>query len=165
MIRVAAFMAFYLLTSAYALGRGGVPERRAAAIMAASLLLTWLLVSPIGGRFHGPEYGVAFADTAMLVALIWLALTADRFWPLWLAAMQAVVVLSHAAMIFKPVPMPAYYKNTIQLWSYPLLATLAIGTLRHRMRTAPSPIERSIGRVARILGGRFGDERASGRSG
>ena|SRR6478736_9657023 len=165
LIRAGMFTTLYLLTTAYALGRGGRPERQAAGIMAAALLLTWVVISSAGQRFHGPEYGVALVDALMLAALVWLALTADRFWPLWLAAMQVVIVLSHLAMILKPVPLPYYYRDTIQLWSYPQIAILAVGTLRHRLRTEPSPLERWLGAIGTSLKARLGYEPGPRRPG
>ena len=160
MVRVAVFMAIYLISIAYALRCGGRPERAASLILTGGMMLTWLLISHVGRRFHGPELGVAFADTATLVALLWLALTADRFWPLWVAAMQTVVVLSHIAMVMKPFTLPTYYKNTIQLWIYPILLLVVLGTVRHRLRNQPSPVERSIGRFAEWCKGQIFRDRS-----
>jgi hypothetical protein len=161
-LRSVLFLAAFLLAVAYALRRGGGPERAAAAIMSGGLLLSLADLSIVANRFHGPEYGLAFVDVLMLVAFIWLALTADRFWTLWVAALQAVTVLSHFAMILKPVPLPAYYKNTIQLWSYPQVALLAVGTLRHRLRGKDATrIECWLGRMGTFLVRAFTHERGA----
>lgn len=147
-IHIILFLTFYLMTTAYAVGRGGAPERWAAAIMAGGALLTAILIGPAGHRFRGPEYGVAVADTLMLAAFTWLMLTADRFWPVWMAAIQGVTVLSHLAFILKPVPLPVYYQNTVNLWSYPQVGLLAVATLRHRLRGRESTAaERGFGRM------------------
>lgn len=150
-VRATIFIIAYLLATAYALTRGGRPERQASLVMAGGLLLTWLLIHPFVRRYHGPEFGVAIADTLMLAAFVWIALRADRFWPLWMAAMQAVIVLLHLSMSLKAYTFPNYYKNTTQLWSYPQIALLFVGTLRHRLRMQPSRTERLIGRFARAL--------------
>jgi hypothetical protein len=149
--RVILFICFALFATAYAFTRGGRPERAIAAIDWIGFLATWAVVSPLSRRFHGAEIGVAVVDTACLVAMAWVAIRNDRSWTLWVAAMQLVVVLSHLAMWLKPVHIPHYYKNSVQLWIYPQLALLALGTLRHRLAHDPSRIERWIGSVARRL--------------
>ena len=148
LLRSVLALSTFLLVCAYALRRGGKPERWAASILLAGMVLTWALIRHSGQRYHAPEVGVAIADGLTLIGLVWLMLRADRYWPGWLAAMQAIVVLSHLAMILRVTDIPGYYKNTIQLWIYPQLVVLALGVLRHRLRTAPSPAERAIGRMA-----------------
>ncbi|QJU56685.1 hypothetical protein HL653_01785 [Sphingomonas sp. AP4-R1] len=151
LLRSVLALCTFLLVCAYALRRGGKPERWAASILLAGMVLTWALIRHSAQRYHAPEIGVAVADGLTLVALVWLMLRADRYWPGWLAAMQAIVVLSHLAMLLRVTDIPGYYKNTIQLWIYPQLAVLATGVLRHRLRTAPGPAERTIGRAAASL--------------
>jgi hypothetical protein len=159
-LRSVFFLAAFLLTISYALRHGGAPERGAAGIMASGLIVTLIDLSFVSHRFHGPEYGVALVDASMLVGFLCLALTADRFWTLWVAALQAVTVISHLAMILKPVPLPAYYKNTIQLWSYPQVALLAVGTLRYRLRSGDaSGCERWLGQIGARLVKAFTGER------
>lgn len=148
LLRAAFALCSFLLVCAYALRRGGKPERWAASILIAGLILTWALIRHSGQRYHAPEIGVAVADGLTLIGMVWLTLRADRYWPGWLAAMQAIVVLSHLAMILRVTDIPGYYKNTIQLWIYPQLAVLAIGVLRERLRTSPAPIEAAIGRLS-----------------
>jgi hypothetical protein len=147
-LRSVFFLTAFLLTISYALRRGGGPERAVAGMMAAGLIASLIDLSFVAGRFHAPAYGVALTDFVMLIGFTWLALTADRFWTLWLAAVQAMPVLSHLAMILKPVPLPEYYKNTVQLWSYPLVALLAVGTLRYQLRRGTATrFECWLGRV------------------
>ncbi len=160
LLRITLYLTAFLLVTAYALGRGGAPERTTAGIMAVGLVLTLIIMAPNTHRFAGPEYGVAMVDSLMLVAFVWLALRADRYWPLWLAAMQAVMVLCHLARIFKPVPFPVYYQDTVQLWCYPQLALLAVGTLRHRLRSGTASVaEKRVAGAAGQIGRMFGYDR------
>lgn len=161
-LRSMFFLTAFLLTVSYALRRGGGPERTVAGMMAAGLIASLIDLSFVAHRFHAPAYGVALTDFLMLVGFTWVALTADRFWTLWLAAVQAMPVLSHLAMILKPVPLPDYYKNTVQLWSYPLVALLAVGTLRHQLRRGTATrFERWLGGVGASIARVFARDRAA----
>jgi hypothetical protein len=73
-------------------------------------------------------------DTAMLVTIVALALYADRFWPLWLAAFQVIQVVAHVPELLIPQLLPTAYGLIISVWAYPMLVILAIGTWRHRQR-------------------------------
>jgi hypothetical protein len=73
-------------------------------------------------------------DVALLAGLLVLASFADRFWPLWMSAMQAVAVLSHTAIALNPDVIPRGYWQAATLWSYPMLLLLAAATWSHRRR-------------------------------
>jgi len=44
-------------------------------------------------------WGVALIDLIVLILLIWLALTRDRWWPLVAAAFQALIMVTYVATV------------------------------------------------------------------
>jgi hypothetical protein len=143
-MRALLFFAFLLACVVYALWKGGKPERLAAVAMLLAAILTPLLYSPAGDRFGDVEYRVLAVDVALLLVCISLALTTDRYWLIWTAALQLVAVLAHIAKIADPEMMRNGYAFLVAIWSYPMLATLALGTWsQHKFRKQASVSSRS----------------------
>lgn len=141
---------FYCLlaaATAYALIRGGPPERWGAAILLAGTVATWAAVIGIGGshsgHFIGVEYGVLIIDALMVVALFAVAACADRFWPLWMTAMQAFGVFGHLAKILAPEIMPNVYQAAHLFSAYPVTILLIAATRWHRRRMREQGGDRS----------------------
>lgn len=128
------FIPLLALVLGYALLKGGAPERLTALIMiaaSASTVTTW---GPWQGRYTSVELGIFVTDFVMMLALVALALKAERFWTLWVAAFQVMQFASHIPEILVPDLLPVTYKVVISIWSYPMLILLAIGTFRHVQR-------------------------------
>lgn len=138
MSRLILFLVLWLGSCGYALVRGGAPERIGAGIFLAAALTSAAVESPAGAHFHMVEIGVLLVDLAVLAGFFALALFAERFWPIWMSAMQAVPVLSHLAIALNPQVIPWGYWNAATLWSYPMLLLLMFATARHRRRLARS---------------------------
>lgn len=137
MLRIAFFLALFIGACAYALARGGAPERVAVGIFAGGLLLTALTATAsYVARFSGLEIGILIVDSIMLAAFVILSLHAERYWPIWMSGMQAVEVLSHLPMLIAPDVLPQAYTTITALWSYPMLVLLIVATYRHRRRIA-----------------------------
>jgi hypothetical protein len=134
MVRWLAFNLMLLGCCGYALRRGGAPERLGSLIFLVAAALTVLGASPFGTRFHHVELGILVVDAAILFAFVALAIRSERFWPIWMAGLQTVEVLTHFARLVTPDIIPPTYGEAIALWSYPMLVLLAIGTWRHRRR-------------------------------
>jgi hypothetical protein len=134
MTRLILFLLVWLGCCAYALIRGGAPEKIGAAIFLAAALLSAVLEEPAGSRFDSVETGVLLVDLAVLAGFVTLSLTADRFWPIWMSGMQGVQVLSHFAIAVNATVIPWAYWNAQTLWSYPMLILLAAATAWHRFR-------------------------------
>lgn len=118
-----------------AVWRGGPPERIAAAIIVAWLLSDGayhLLFGPSGFDQVDPVHVVL--DGAELIAIAWLALRANRLWPLWAAAAQLICVSGHLAAFVDPGMRRAYWAMT-QLPQYIQLTALVLGALAHARRT------------------------------
>lgn len=143
MLIVYLFISMQLATSAYALLRGGAPERIVGALMPAAYIGTVVFQSQFPVRFHGVELGIFIVDCAMLAALLAVALRAERFWPIWMTGLQAVAVAAHLAKMANPAVIPWAYAAMLSFWSYPMMAMLVIGTWRHRRRMAERGADRS----------------------
>lgn len=110
----------------YAIWRGGRPER----IVGWTVLLVWTF-SPflINTRdWVDPQWADAALDLVVLAILLWLALTSNRYWPMWAAAFHGIGVLMHATMLIDRRVPPWSYRTAAAIWSYVLLLTLVAGT-------------------------------------
>ncbi len=122
------FVVFYNLilngVILYALVYGGRPERVGAVAMWSA---TYLSV-PTSSFSSGPELGILFVDLALLAVLLVILVRSDRYWPIWATGFHLIAVLTHLAKAIDPKILPVAYANYLVLWSYPVLATLAIAT-------------------------------------
>ena len=134
MERVILFAILQLVASGYAMARGGAPER----VVGLSLLLAFgismLLQQPMAERFVTVEWGMLAVDLSLLVVLVTVALYADRFWPLWVAAFHALSTGAHMVRGLDHGIEPMAYAILLASWSYPIILLLAVGTLRHAER-------------------------------
>lgn len=127
----------------YAWWGGGAPERIGAAIMAAGTALSHLAYLASRQNFRQLEAGILLVDIAAYLAFLALALRANRFWPLWMTAFLGVGIAGHLAMQLSPAILPYAYRFVLSVWSYPMLALIAIGTWQHRRRLKLHGIDRS----------------------
>ena len=134
MTRILLFDALLLVTCAYALWRGGAPERIAAGAMFLAYLATLASYGPLASRFAHIETGVLVVDTLLLVVLVFVAAKADRAWPMALAALQLDSVGVHLARMLDLEMIRVTYALMLAMWSYPMLLLLVAGTWRHCRR-------------------------------
>jgi hypothetical protein len=130
------FIALLAGTVLYAFRTGGRPERWTAAMFVIAGLLTLLLHSPWPVRYVGLETSVLIVDAALLVALLAIALHADRFWPLAMAALQTMAVAAHVAKALDVRLGAGAYQQALVVWSYATLPLLALGVWRRGRRVA-----------------------------
>ncbi len=128
------FVSLLLLCCGYATLRGGAPERIAAAIVLIAFSLTWAVHGPWDDSFATLEHLILGIDTGMYVALLALSLCTQRFWPLWMSAIQGLTVLGHGVGLIGSQNFNVTYAIIVQVWSYPIVLILAVATLRHRLR-------------------------------
>jgi hypothetical protein len=122
----------------FALWKGGQPERACAVAMVAAWLATVLLTDR-RNNWVDPQWGVMAADLSLLTLLLWVALRANRFWPLWAAAFQLLGVITHVAiMADRTISGRAYYVAAV-IWSYLVVIALAAGTWSAWRRRRLSP--------------------------
>ncbi|MGB5723499.1 MAG: hypothetical protein WBM39_03720, partial [Parasphingorhabdus sp.] len=70
-------------------------------------------------------------DIAALLALIYLSIRSDRFWPIWATAFHVLAVTIHTAMVVAPQITPWAFATGAVFWAYPMLLALAIGSFEH----------------------------------
>jgi hypothetical protein len=117
-----------------AVARGGPPER-----LAAGIIVCWIMADAAYHLAFGPS-GFARVDPVHLVldgvelvAIVWLALRANRMWPMWAAAAQLICVSGHMALFIEPGMQRAYWAMT-QLPQYIQLTALVLGAVAHARR-------------------------------
>ena len=123
-------------TVLFAARKGGEPERLVAAILFGTFALDivnhamfgfpdWYVINP----------GHLVIDCWAFITLMWVALRANRGWPLWVSASQVLVVLGHVAKVWNLAMVVQAYWAMTQMPFFLQLAVLAIGTWAHAMRT------------------------------
>jgi hypothetical protein len=118
----------------YALWRGGRDERLVASLCLVGTLATMLAVSPVAVRYRGVEGGMALVDLGVLAGFVTVALTSQRFWPLWVAGFQLTTAFGHGLKAIDANLLPQAYGAALQFWAYPILIILAVGTWRRQRR-------------------------------
>ena len=134
MLRFALFEIIFLTTNAYALWKGGTPERIAAATFLIAATLTDFVHIQSRGPLASLDGGVMIVDMAVLTVMLALAILSERFWTLWMAAMAGITALTHLSVLSRADLAAWAYWQSEALWSYPMQLLLAVATLRHRQR-------------------------------
>lgn len=89
-----------VISTGVAAWRGRWPERAAAAAMALAWLATTVLHDAT--QLYGPQVLIMAIDVALLAVLLSIALTSDRWWPMWAAAFHGLSVVLALAMMADP---------------------------------------------------------------
>ncbi|PHP19310.1 hypothetical protein CG471_12830 [Sphingobium sp. IP1] len=134
MTPIAAFLLLVTVLAIHAGWRGGAPERLAAAAMLVATIATSLTNMQGALAFRDVQWSIVWIDAALLAALLAIALRANRFWPLWVAAIQCLALAAHAARAFDADILPLAYWWVVGKLSYPMLLLLIVGTERHHRR-------------------------------
>lgn len=126
-----------LSTAAYALWRGGRPERLAACACLIAHFATILLQRPEG--WLQPEAGLIVVDVGLTLTFGVIMIRARRWWPVAAFAFQ---ILSFAMPIMRFVdpqaPLMGFYVSAI-IWNYVGLLVLAIGVRLEGASRDPEP--------------------------
>lgn len=85
-------------------------------------------------HFSRVDTGTFVIDVITFFAFLFLALWADRFWPLWIAGIHLVGVATHTAKLVSPTVVPWVYGWIQGFWSYPIVVLIVIGAVRHQKR-------------------------------
>jgi hypothetical protein len=127
---------FLLITSVgFAVRKGDEPERLVAIVFGTAFLIdfpnhfffgdpTWFEVNP--GHF--------VIDSWMLLTFTWVALKANRGWPLWISALQLIVVMAHVTKLFEIDEARRSYAVLTEAPGLIQYVTLIIGTYAHAAR-------------------------------
>lgn len=143
MTSIPFFLAFFAVVTVYAALRGGGPERATAAAyliaLAGSMYAGFLQVP---GNFQVVPLGLFLTDAALLVALCMIAVRANRWWIIPAAGCQLVAVLVHLVRFLNPAMFPKSYEFLVDIWSWPMVLFLGLGTWAHRARLRRGTIAR-----------------------
>ncbi|MES2136400.1 MAG: hypothetical protein V4502_04990 [Pseudomonadota bacterium] len=134
MIRVILFDLLLFGVSGYALLRGTRDARIVAIVCIAANFASAALKGPVMQSYSSMETGVLAVDVATLIAFTFVALTTDRFWPLWVSGLQLTTSIGHVFKGLDVSLVPIAYAAALRFWSYPILIILAVGTWRHQRR-------------------------------
>lgn len=116
-----------LLICGSALWKGDRLEQWGGGLCFMAWLATILIQDDVSADIE--QFALLGVDFAMLAALGFLAWKAERSWPVWAAACQAITVAVHLAkMVDFRIPEVAYL-SALVLASYGVLVALAVGTV------------------------------------
>lgn len=132
---LAFYNAIVLTTVVVALRKGDEPEQLTSLVIMTGLLADlvnhWLLGAP---NFFIINPGHLVLDGWQLIVLMWVALYANRGWPLWVAALQMIVVAGHLSKLFDVAEIRRGYWVMIAVPGYIQLAVVWIGLVSHMRR-------------------------------
>jgi len=117
---------FVVIVCAFAFLKGDEPER----FGAGAFVLGWFatLLVQTDGSLYQAQPGVFAVDVLMLGVLAALVWKSRRAWPVWAAAMQLLIVMSHVVIYVDLRPPAASFVTVVNLAGYGVLLALAIGT-------------------------------------
>lgn len=142
MLNLIVFVLFWLnlvcsLVAAFLCGRG-LERAMAAGLVAISVAL--VMMSSFTNTTN-VAYLSIISDCVILLVVWSLALTSDRYWPIWFAAMQTLTVVT-LALTPTQTGMPHFILlNLAGFWSLPALLVMTWGTIldwRERASASPS---------------------------
>jgi hypothetical protein len=136
MLRIAFFVTILLVALAYAMRRGGGPERAMALVLLAMLLTDQLLHLFVPVQYFAVDTGHLLIDLTAAAATLAIALMAHRFWPMIAAALQFLPLLAHSTRAIEMNLHSAAYLTMQVAGSWPLVPLLAMATWRHQRRLA-----------------------------
>jgi hypothetical protein len=122
-----ASLAALLATAAVAIWRGAWPERAGATAMIAAWVLSALFQSSL--QRWGVKAGVMTVDVLLLAALLTIALTSSRWWPMWATGFQAMNVVVHLAVMADAKVWGWAYYVAGSVFSYLTMIALFIGAI------------------------------------
>jgi peptidoglycan/LPS O-acetylase OafA/YrhL len=132
----------WLLVWCLAFWRGRWPERTAAGgTLILGLFAFFVRLHTKNGDF---DYQAFFTDSALFLLFLFIAVRANRIWPIPAAGFQFIAVLTHlAALVRNPGSAWAYLSVSI-LATWLVLITFVIGLWENELRRK---IEREIGQA------------------
>ena len=134
-LALALYKGAMLATVALALRKGDEPEQLTALVMMTGLfgdsINHWLFGTP---NFFTINPGHIVLDGWMLIVMVWVALYANRGWPLWVGALQMIVMAGHLSKLIDIAEIRRGYWAMVAVPGYIQLITLWIGLASHIRR-------------------------------
>lgn len=130
MIRLIIFYSLLFGSCGYALLKGTRDAQVVAVVTLVATFASHFLVS----RYTGVEVGVLAVDIAVLLVFAAVALSSDRFWPLWITGLQLTTTFGHALRALEDQMVPIAYAVSLRFWSYPIQIILIAAVWRSQRR-------------------------------
>lgn len=142
-MRIVIFLILLLMASAYALWKGGGPERMMATILLGMLVVDQLVHLLIPAQFASVDTAHLALDLIAALLTFMLAMTAHRFWPMVAAVLQTLPLLAHFGRLADVGMHPIAYLTMQVAASWLLPPLLAAATWRHQTRLRRSGSDQS----------------------
>ncbi|MFM2370919.1 MAG: hypothetical protein RIS85_641 [Pseudomonadota bacterium] len=119
----------------FAFRKGGEPERMIAVVIVSASVLDMLNHVLFGDpAFFAVNPGHVVIDTWAMIAMVWVALRANRGWPMWASSAQIIILLGHFAKIVDLSLVRYGYFAMTQLPTNIQVVALFLGTAAHIRR-------------------------------
>jgi hypothetical protein len=141
MIRIIFFNLLLFGACGYALLRGTRDARIIALVCVAADFATLAVKGPSATSYASVETGVMIVDILTFAAFTFVALTSDRFWPLWVSGLQLTTSMGHVLKGIETSLLPIAYAAALRFWSYPILIILTVAVWRHQQRVRQQNVE------------------------
>jgi hypothetical protein len=117
---------FVVLVCTFAFLKGDEAER----IAAGAYVLSWFasMLLQTDGEMYEVQWGVFCVDLAMLMVFGGLIWKSRKAWPVWAAACNLLIVMSHIVLMVDVRPPMTAFITVVNLAGYGVLISLAIGT-------------------------------------
>jgi hypothetical protein len=134
MVRLILFNLLLFGACGYALLKGTRDARIVALVCIVANFATFAFRGPSLTGYASVEMLVMAIDLGTLAAFTFVALTSDRFWPLWISGLQLTTSMGHLLKGLQSDLLPFAYAAALRFWSYPILLILAIAVWRQQRR-------------------------------
>lgn len=131
MIVALFFWGLLISCCGFAAAYGGRAGRQVSISYLVAVVAT-IPASLINPDWSNPQHAVLAVDVLLLIALAWIALRSDRWFPIWFAGFHLVAVVSHLASLVAAGFVAEVYFIFQSVWTLPMLLTLVIGVARDR---------------------------------
>jgi len=134
MTRLILFNLLLFGACGYALLKGTRDARIVALVCIVANFASYAFRGPAVTSYSSIQTGVFAVDLLTLGAFTCVALTSDRFWPLWVSGLQLTTSAGHLIKGLQSDLLPIAYAAALRFWSYPILIILGIGVWRSSRR-------------------------------
>ena len=135
-----------VLVCGSALWKGGRDERLVSATLLLNIAISLFLLD---ASWPHVQIGMFAVDVLSLAVFVGVALRSESFWPLCVSAFQLLGVMTHVAKMVDPALEQWAYITAGIIWTYLLMAALAVGTWNAWRRRAAQRQETATPAVAR----------------
>ncbi len=135
-MNVSIYNGLMFTSVAFALWRGGLPERIVAISFFVADMLTYATLPPLATRFRQVDPAILTIDLILLGVLAALALRANRYWTLCICGLHLASIYAYLTRIFDPGMDREALRFLLAYGAYLQLAVLVVGAERHARRLA-----------------------------